>query len=167
MKIKELLFKLCLLACSFVCLLSVMTPQTFAANNISVPTVVNDTAKVAEKSFQPKPISSQVTTLAASSSPMWYANSFIAWNDVATSSSDSYTDSTKTTKNKINRIYAQTRCYVNGGFQGNSTDDQANSSHAGAGYQASASVWDDVESYGHHIFELNGYQTWTPDTYGT
>lgn len=133
------------------------------------PTAVVDTRKLPEKNFKPQRISneSQSSTLAATSSgPYWSAKSIFS-GTYGTTSSDSYGDSTKTTRYSIDHIYAKARIYVGQTFRAENYDDQYSTSRAGITVGTQVSFWEDGENFGLHKFEHSGYQSWYPESYGT
>lgn len=150
-----------------VSLITLTSTQVFATSTVIIPTVVENTAKVAEKSFQPKPISTQITVLATSSTPMWYVKSTLYVLGGTVSTSDSFTDSTKAKRYAIDHIYAKTKYYVESSLKGSAQDEQYNNSHAGAECQRGTIYTGDAEVYGNHLFEHKGYQSWSPETYDT
>lgn len=141
-----------------------------ASGNKIVPSAVVDTEKVPHKEFQPQLLDNQQNTLrAAAVGPHWVADSSCDegyFSDNVLSYSASYTDSTKSTRKQIDRIYARLTVYNEKAFAASGTDDQSNSSYAGATASVHFNPWEDGESYGTHKFEHAGYQSWYPETYG-
>ncbi|PEX80710.1 hypothetical protein [Bacillus cereus] len=135
----------------------------FAESQQVVKSQVYDKEKVPNKEFTPQPLNPSFNTLAAV--PYWSANSGQYALGGTWSTSDSYTSSSKASKKAINKIWAKTKHYVDGGFRGSKTDTQYNASHAGAEVNKGSWIVGDDEVYGEHGFEHSGYQSWYPETY--
>ncbi|RAP73389.1 hypothetical protein [Paenibacillus montanisoli] len=127
--------------------------------------VIHDFEKISEKGFKPAR-TSKLTTFAAVT-PYYVAKTTVTYTSGATSVSDSYTDSSRSTKYNIDLIYAKVKVYEYGGFYGSSEDTQTNFSHAGAQYGSGQALGSDTEAYGLHKFQEAGFQTWEPETYDT
>ncbi|MCH4567570.1 hypothetical protein [Bacillus sp. ES1-5] len=139
-------------------------PSSQAAANEGVNPVVIDKEKLPSKTFSPLPLDPNNKGLAGG--PYYSANSGQYALGGTWSMSDAYTSSSKSSKKSIDRIYAKTKHYVDGGSVGSRADDQYNSSHAGAEVNKGTWFVGDDEVYGEHIFTQSGYQTWKTETYG-
>lgn len=138
----------------------------FAESQQVVKSEVYDKEKVPNKEFTPKSLNpNEKNSLAAV--PYWSANSGQYALGGTWSTSDSYTSSSKSAKKAINRIYAKTKHYVDGGLRGSKSDNQYSASHAGADVNKGNWIVGDDEVYGEHAFEHSGYQSWYPETYGS
>lgn len=82
--------------------------------------------------------------------------------DYQYAASDSYTDSTKTTRWPIDVISAYFRAYSDNELKYSRSDTQNYASHASAGYEHVLFV---SECIGQHYFEEEGYQSWNVETY--
>lgn len=127
-------------------------------------TAAYDFRKIPSKSFTPSTINN---TMRAAGDPHYTANcdfnNFLGTTIKAWS--DSWTDDTKSSKFSIDRIMAKARLYKDDALYSSATDDNNDSSHAGASISKTpATLWG-CELYGSHAFELKGYQSWYPETY--
>ena len=122
---------------------------------------VYDFRKLPSKTFSPERLDNQGFTATAALSLNFYANCELgsvnsrAWSD-AVNGSSAY---------PIDRIMATARFYKNSVLASSATDNQMNSSHAGAGVESRHAIWEDPDLYGSHAFEEAGYQSWYPETY--
>lgn len=135
----------------------------FAATEPAMKSEVLDTEKIPSKAFTPQSLSPDVRAAA----PYWEAQSGQYTLGGTWTMSDSYTSSSMSSKKSINRIYAKTKHYVDGGLRGSSSDNQYNANHAGANVNKGQWLVGDDEVYGEHAFEHNGFQSWYPETYAT
>ncbi|HDX9630432.1 TPA: hypothetical protein ROY30_004157 [Bacillus cereus] len=154
-----------LLSSTFALGLITFAPSSQASANEGVSPVVHDNEKLPSKTFSPLPLDSKITNYAAG--PHYSAKSGQYALGGTWSTSDSYTSSSKSKRKSIDRIYAKTKHYVDGGSVGSKADDQYNASHAGAEVNKGAWYIGDDEVYGEHIFANKGYQTWKTETYGS
>lgn len=150
---------------------SSLSLTAYASGTDIVPSdVVLDSEKVPHKEFQPQLLDNQQNKLsAAATGPYWVADSKCDegyFSDNVLSYSASYTDNSKSNRKQIDRIYAKLTVYNDKAFAASGTDDQSNSSYAGATASVHFNLFADGESYGTHKFEHAGYQSWYPETYG-
>lgn len=163
---------LSIMLCSLFSIMCFFPSNAFALSNIdgNVKKEIYDTTKLPQKTFQPSLVDESVNpSFILPGGLSWVAESKITGILIMTciSTSDSYLDSTQTTKQPINLIYAKMRVYGDSSLTDTKEDNEFNSSHAGAGQNYQFGWFTDVEVYGTHKFEKTGYQSWYPETYTT
>ncbi|WP_426934482.1 hypothetical protein [Bacillus wiedmannii] len=154
-----------LLSSTFALGLFTFAPSSQASAKEVVNPVVYDKEKKPYKSFSPQPLDPNSNSLAAA--PVYTAHSGQYALGGTWSTSDAYTSTSETAKKAIDRIYAKTKHYVDGGSVGSRADEQYNASHAGAEVNKGAWYVGDDEVYGEHVFQHSGYQTWRTETYAS
>lgn len=160
---------LSIVTCFLLLVISIPT-NVFAAEVNTTINAVYDTRKLPQKSYSPKQVRnvkglSILNSTINYSSLFWSATAGYASQVGATAYSDSYTSSNKSTRAPIDHIYAKVTAYVSGSFQGSKTDNEWDTSRAGACVGVLKSFWQNEETYGNHTFEESGFESWYPDTY--
>lgn len=159
------------------CLTTVLPVFAITSN---VPSSVTDLEKKPIKSFTPQKIetntpqkneitSNTITPLSITG----YWNSICNFDETwpgqhyASAISESYTDSTKSTRWPIDRIYAKVRVInYSGTLIGSAENEQKYSSVASTTSVPDSLVTDD-HAISNHAFEMSGYQSWYPENYNS